>query len=85
MKLSKPEIEKKVKEILSEVLVAPKESITLNANLAQDLGADSLDNVEIVMYLEEEFGYVIPDTAAEKLETVEDIINYIEEREKDEV
>lgn len=49
MKLSKSEIERKVKEILSEVLVAPKESITLNANLAHDLGADSLDNVEIVI------------------------------------
>jgi len=85
MKLSKSEIERKVKEILSEVLVAPKESITLNANLAHDLGADSLDNVEIVMYLEEEFGYIIPDAVTEKLETVEDIINYIEEREKNEV
>jgi acyl carrier protein len=57
-----------------------KEEVTDNAKFVDDLGADSLDTVELVMALEEEFGIEIPDEEAEKLATVGDALRYIEEK-----
>ena len=72
-------IEKKVKEIIIEQLGVSEDKVTLDAKFDDDLGADSLDRVELVMSLEEEFGLEIPDEEAEKISTVGQAIKYIEE------
>lgn len=71
----------KVKEIVAEQLGVDESEITEDSSFVDDLGADSLDTVELVMALEEEFGIEIPDEDAEKISTVKDAITYIEEHE----
>jgi len=68
----------RVKEIVADQLGVSAEQVTTEAKFVEDLGADSLDTVELVMALEEEFGAEIPDEDAEKLLTVNDAIKYIE-------
>ena len=68
----------KVKDIIIDKLGAEEDKITEKASFMDDLGADSLDTVELIMELEEEFGLEIPDEEAEKLTTVGDAVNYIE-------
>ena len=72
------DIELRVKKIVIEHLGADEEKVTNGASFIDDLGADSLDTVELVMAFEEEFGVEIPDDAAEKILTVQDAINYIQ-------
>jgi acyl carrier protein len=69
----------KVRQIVAEQLGVDLEEVTEEASFVDDLGADSLDTVELVMALEEEFGMEIPDEDAEKISTVKDAINYINE------
>ncbi len=69
----------KVKKIVVQNLGCAEDQVTEDAKFIEHLGADSLDQVELVMQLEEEFGVTIPDNAAEKLATVGDAIKYIEE------
>ena len=68
----------KVKEIIVSTLKLDPSKLTLEANLEHDLGADSLDAVEVVMALEDEFGIEIEDDAAQSIKTVKDIVDYIE-------
>ena len=68
----------KVKAIIIDKLGAEEDKITEKASFMDDLGADSLDTVELIMELEEEFGLEIPDEEAEKLATVGDAVTYIE-------
>lgn len=68
----------KIKEVVVDQLGVDAEQVTLTANFVDDLGADSLDTVELIMAFEEEFDVEIPDTDAEKIKTVQDVINYIE-------
>jgi len=70
----------KIKAIIAEQLGVKPEEVTDQAKFVEDLGADSLDTVELVMALEEEFGIEIPDEDAEKLTTVGDAMKYIEEK-----
>ncbi len=70
-------VEQKVKEIIVDQLGVEESQVTDNAKFVEDLGADSLDTVELVMALEEEFGLEIPDTEAEKIRSVGDAVNYI--------
>ena len=72
----------KVKAVIVEQLGVDEDQVTLDASFADDLGADSLDTVELIMAFEEEFGVEIPDTEAEKIKTVQDVINYIEAHKK---
>lgn len=72
-------IKDRVQAIVVEQLGVKPEQITPEAKFIEDLGADSLDTVELVMGLEEEFGNEIPDKEAEKLVTVGDVISFIEE------
>ena len=74
------QIEARVREIVSEQMNVTKDQITREASFTTDLGADSLDQVELVMELEEEFGVTIPDEAAEKITTVGQAIDYIVEQ-----
>ncbi|MBE7637004.1 acyl carrier protein [Sneathiella sp. P13V-1] len=69
---------KRVKEIVIEHLGVGEEEVTLEASFIDDLGADSLDTVELVMAFEEEFGIEIPDDAAEKILTVKNAIEFID-------
>lgn len=69
----------KVKEIIVEQLDVDADKITSGANIQDDLGADSLDVVDLVMSLEEEFDVEIPDEAVEGIKTVGDIVKYIED------
>ena len=71
------DIEKKVKEIIVNQLNVNEEQIVPEASFIDDLGADSLDTVELVMAFEEEFSVEVPDEDAEKLKSVEDVVNYI--------
>ena len=77
--LSKDDIVSKVKEITSEQLGVDESQITPEAKFVDDLGADSLDTVELVMALEEEFDLEISDEEAERLTTVNRVISYIED------
>lgn len=70
---------KRVKEIIVEQLGVDEEEVTMEASFIDDLGADSLDIVELIMALEEEFDLEIPDEDAEKLRTVGDAVEYIKE------
>ena len=76
------EISQKVVEIIKDRLNQYVKNITPEASFANDLGADSLDTVELIMAFEEEFGLEIPDEAAEKISTVGDAIKYVEEHAK---
>ena len=71
------EIETRVKKIVVEQLGVKEEEVTTDASFVDDLGADSLDTVELVMALEEEFETEIPDEDAEKIVTIKDAVNYI--------
>ena len=68
----------KIKIIVVEQLGVSADEVTLEASIIDDLGADSLDIVELVMAFEEEFGVEIPDEAAEKIATIGDIVSYLE-------
>jgi acyl carrier protein len=76
------EITEKVKQIISEQLGVEEAEVTPTASFIDDLGADSLDTVELVMALEENFDIEIPDEDAEKIRTVQDAIDYIEKHSK---
>lgn len=76
------EVEAKVKKIISEQLGVPETDVKPEASFVNDLGADSLDTVELVMALEEEFGVEIPDEDAEKITTVQHAIDYIKAKAK---
>ncbi len=73
-------IEEKVKDIIVEQLGVNPEQVTTNAKFIEDLGADSLDTVELVMAFEEAFDVDVPDEEAEKLQMVSDVIKYIEDK-----
>ena len=73
-------VTEKVNDIISEQLGVKKEEIKTESSFIDDLGADSLDTVEVVMALEEEFGIEIPDEDAEKITTVGEAVKYIEEK-----
>ena len=75
-------VEKRVKDIICEQLGVEEDEITPDAKFIEDLGADSLDTVELIMALEEEFGIEVPDEQAEKLLTVGDVVKYIEEHQQ---
>jgi len=75
-------VEQKVTEIIVEQLGVNPEQVTPKASFIEDLGADSLDIVELVMAFEEEFGVEVPDEEAEKLQTVQDVIDYIKDKAK---
>ena len=75
-------IDQRVKDIIVEQLGVKPEQVTPEAKFIEDLGADSLDTVELVMALEEEFGIEVPDEQAEKLQSVGDVIKYVEENAK---
>jgi acyl carrier protein len=70
-------LEEKVKKIIVDQLGVDAAEVTTEASFIEDLGADSLDTVELVMALEEEFGLEIPDDEAEKIVTVKDAVEYI--------
>lgn len=70
----------KIREIVVEQLGVDPEQVVPEANFVDDLGADSLDTVELIMAFEEEFDVEIPDTDAEKIKTVQDVIDYIESK-----
>ena len=70
-------VEEKVKEIIVDQLGVDENQVTASASFIEDLGADSLDTVELVMALEEEFDVEIPDEEAEKISKVQDAIDYI--------
>ena len=69
----------KVQKIISENLNVPVEKVTMDTHLVDDLGADSLDAVELIMALEEEYGIEVDDEAAQNMKYVRDLVNYIEE------
>ncbi len=73
-------VDDRVKEIIVDQLGVDPSQVTEDAHFIEDLGADSLDTVELVMAFEEEFGIEIPDEDAEKMSTVGDAIKYIEEK-----
>jgi len=76
--MSDKPIDQRVKDIIVEQLGVKPEQVTPEAKFIEDLGADSLDTVELVMALEEEFGIEVPDEQAEKLQSVGDVIKHIE-------
>ncbi|MFC2342926.1 MAG: acyl carrier protein [Negativicutes bacterium] len=69
----------KVRDIVVEQLGVEADEVTLESTFIDDLGADSLDIVELIMAFEEEFGIEIPDEAAEKIKTVQDVVTYIDQ------
>jgi acyl carrier protein len=74
------DLEEKVKDIIVEELGVERDKLTDNASFMEDLGADSLDTVELVMAFEKEFDVDIPDEEAEKLRTVGDALKYLHEK-----
>ncbi|MEZ0360730.1 MAG: acyl carrier protein [Hydrogenobacter sp.] len=76
------DLEQKVKEIIADQLGVEVEKLNPEAKFVEDLGADSLDVVELIMAFEEEFGIEIPDEDAEKIRTVGDVLNYLKEKVK---
>ena len=72
-------ITEKVRDIIVEQLGVNPEQVTQEAKFIEDLGADSLDTVELVMAFEEEFGIDVPDEEAEKLQSVGDVVRYVED------
>jgi acyl carrier protein len=72
------DIAERIKKIVIQHLDVDPEKVTENASFIDDLGADSLDNVELVMAFEEEFGVEIPDDAAETIQTVGDAVRFVE-------
>ena len=80
--MSSEEIFERIKKIIIEQLQVTETAVTEDASFIDDLGADSLDLVELIMALEEEFGIEIPDTDAEKVVTVSDVVDYIKENVK---
>lgn len=77
--MSSEEVFDKVKEIIVEQLGVAENTVTMEASFIDDLGADSLDIVELIMALEEEFDLEIPDADAEKIVSVSDVVDYIKE------
>ena len=77
--MSSEEVFEKVKGIIVDQLQVSEASVTLESSFIDDLGADSLDLVELIMALEEEFDIEIPDADAEKVSTVNDVVEYIKE------
>ena len=77
--MSTEEIFEKIKAIIVDQLGVAEASVTMEASFIDDLGADSLDIVELVMALEEEFDMEIPDSDAEKVVTVQDVVDYIKD------
>ncbi|MBE6302486.1 MAG: acyl carrier protein [Bacteroidales bacterium] len=73
------EIESRVKSIIVEKFGVAESEVTMEASFTNDLGADSLDTVELIMEIEDEFGISIPDDLAEKISTVGDAIKFVEE------
>ena len=80
--MSEKSIQEKVTDIIVEQLGVNPEQVTPNASFIEDLGADSLDTVELIMAFEEEFSVEVPDEDAEKLQTVKDVVDYIESKQK---
>ena len=74
------DVAERVKKIVVEHLGVEADKVVDNANFIDDLGADSLDTVELVMAFEEEFNVEVPDEEAEKLQTVGDVVKYIEDK-----
>ena len=77
--MAEKSIEQRIKDIIIEQLGVTADQVTPEAKFIEDLGADSLDTVELVMALEEEFGLEIPDDEAEKLQSVGDVIKHVED------
>jgi acyl carrier protein len=75
-------VDERVKKIIAEQLGVEEDEVTSEASFVEDLGADSLDTVELVMALEEEFGIEIPDEDAEKITRVKEAVEYIESHAK---
>ena len=69
----------KIKDIIIEQLQVEESDVNMDTNLMKDLSADSLDAVEIIMAIEDEYGIEIPDEEAEKMQTVGDLVSYVEE------
>jgi acyl carrier protein len=80
--MAEKSIEERVKAIIVEQLGVNADQVTSDAKFIEDLGADSLDTVELVMALEEEFGNEIPDEEAEKLQSVGDVVKYVEDQQR---
>jgi len=80
--MSEKSIEEKVRDIIVEQLSVNAEQVTPQAKFIEDLGADSLDVVELVMAFEEQFSVEVPDEDAEKLQTVGDVVKYIEDKQE---
>jgi acyl carrier protein len=80
--MAETNITEKVRDIIVQQLGVNPEQVTPEAKFIEDLGADSLDTVELVMAFEEEFGIDVPDEEAEKLQSVGDVVRYIEENQE---
>ena len=78
--MAKEEIFDKLKELVEDQLGVEEDEVTMEASMQDDLGADSLDLVDLVMSVEEEFGVKVADEDLENIKTVGDIVNYIEDR-----